>query len=148
MLLANFSSFCIVLTLAACATNTSHHPAEVEYAADGAIESSHDAESLFAPEIIARLSADDRQHMAASLQAAIYGDRGKTFKWQDTGSGNSGSAVALRRGYDPESGRICAELRQILIEQARVVTATGYACRRPSGSWALEPGFQGCRELL
>lgn len=144
MLLAHLFTNCVAVTLAGCATDTTHQPGEVQHA----VNSSHETESLFAPEVVTQLSPDDRQRMAASLQAAMYAERGKTFEWQDSSTGYGGSAVALRRGYNPGSGHICAELRQTLALRKQVLTETGYACRQPNGSWVLEPEMKGNRRLL
>jgi surface antigen len=145
---AGLSPAMVMVGLAACTTDADRAPKNVEHPTASAIESERAPESLFAPEILAGLSDEDREHIMRGLDVAIHGERGKMFNWKNPMTGNSGSAILLRRGFNPDVGRTCAELRQTLIDGGHTFTATGYSCRGPSGAWTIEPELRGNHPLL
>jgi surface antigen len=97
-------------------------------------------DTLLPADIVDQLQPEDREQAARSLREALDAKRGQRIDWNDPGTGASGYSVTLRRGLDPEHHRICSEVRQAIRIQGERHTATGYACRQPDGSWAIDPG--------
>jgi surface antigen len=105
-------------------------------------------DTLLPADIVDKLQPEDREQVAKSLREALEAERGKRIDWHDPATGASGYSVTLRRGLDPEHHRICSEIRQAIRLQGQRHTATGYACRQPDGSWAIDPGQKQYLRLL
>jgi surface antigen len=97
-------------------------------------------DTLLPAEIVDKLQPEDREQAAKSLREALDAKRGQRIDWRDPATGASGYSVTLRRGLDPEHHRICSEVRQAIRIQGQRHAATGYACRQPDGSCAIDPG--------
>jgi surface antigen len=105
-------------------------------------------DTLLPADIVDQLQPEDREQAARSLREALDAKRGQRIDWHDPATGASGYSVTLRRGFDPEHHRICSEVRQAIRIQGQPHTATGYACRQPDGSWAIDRGQKQYLRLL
>ncbi len=83
----------------------------------------------------AALSAGDRAHMAAAVQAALEGDRtGEGRVWQNPQGGRRGTVTPLRTWHD-DAGRPCRDYQSLVTIDGSTRAATASACRDPSGVW-------------
>jgi surface antigen len=105
-------------------------------------------DTLLPADVVAELPPEDRAQAAESLRQALEAERGQRIDWHDTATGASGFSITLRHGLDPEHHRICREIRQAIRFHGRQHAATGYACRQPDGSWAIDPAQKQYLRLL
>ncbi|WP_119460125.1 RT0821/Lpp0805 family surface protein [Rhodospirillaceae bacterium SYSU D60014] len=73
---------------------------------------------------------------AASTAFESYPD-GRSVRWQNPNSGNSGYVVPTRT-YEAAPGRYCREYQTSIVVGGRTETGYGTACRQPDGSWQVE----------
>lgn len=82
---------------------------------------------------IDRMKAEQATQYAVA-QAPI----GQQINWDNPNTGNYGSTTTLRRGTT-NTGASCSQYSQTINVQGRAQTATGVACQRGDGTWAIQP---------
>lgn len=74
----------------------------------------------------------------ATMQAVTSAPVGQPIAWQNNQNGNYGSTVVTSRNYG-QYGQNCAQYSSNIVVNNTRQTATGTACQRPNGTWAIVP---------
>ena len=80
--------------------------------------------------------ADQAEAQRAETQA-YDAPIGKTIRWNNPESGNSGTVTPIRDGTDSASGQYCREYQTTVTVGGKTEDAFGTACRQPDGSWKI-----------
>ena len=95
--------------------------------------------ALFGSAIGRRLVEGDLNLIGQATQQTLEtSPSGSATAWRNPDSGRAGSVVA-GPAYDRES-RPCRPFEQTLAIDDKLERATGVACRRPDGTWDVQPG--------
>lgn len=81
------------------------------------------------------LDRADRIYAMQAQQAAQSAPIGQTISWNNPDSGNAGTVVAARDGYDRNSGAYSREYQTTIWVDGEEQAAYGTSCRQPDGSW-------------
>lgn len=87
-------------------------------------------------EIGASLDKADRAELSYANQRAYTAPIGQQISWNNPQSGNSGTIVPTRDGYD-NSGAYCREFQQTITVGGQKQQGYGRACQQPDGSWKI-----------
>lgn len=87
-------------------------------------------------EIGSSLDRADQQYADQAATRAYSAPIGQRIAWNNPQSGNQGTIVPVRDGYDG-SGAYCREFQQTIVVGGRTEQAHGTACRQPDGSWKI-----------
>jgi len=86
-----------------------------------------------------RLDARDKRMAAAAAQQAFENNQaGQPSVWKNPDSGNSGT-ITPTRTYELANGQYCREYKQTIIIGGEPQPSYGTACRRPDGTWQIQP---------
>tara|TARA_B100000686_G_scaffold351884_1_gene452026 strand:- start:59 stop:535 length:477 start_codon:yes stop_codon:yes gene_type:complete len=95
------------------------------------------AGAWFGGEIGKSLDDADKAAMQKTTQYALESNKsGKTSKWSNPDSGNSGSITPIRTRR-LASNTFCREYQQTITVGNKTEQAYGTACRQPDGSWKI-----------
>ena len=93
--------------------------------------------SIVGSKIGKSLDKVDRLQAARTQQQTLeYAPTGRTGRWNNPDSGNSGTYTPART-YRTAAGRYCREYQQTITVAGETATGYGTACRQPDGSWRL-----------
>lgn len=86
-------------------------------------------------EIGSSLDKADRGAMQSAQYQAYSAPVGQQIVWNNPQSGNSGTIVPIRDGYDQNSGSYCREYQTTVNVGGKKQAAYGTACQQPNGDW-------------
>jgi surface antigen len=90
--------------------------------------------ALVGSEIGSSLDNADRAYANQANTQAHTAPIGQRVSWNNPESGNSGTIVPTRDGYD-SANNYCREYQQTIVVGGKQQSAYGTACRQPDGSW-------------
>lgn len=82
------------------------------------------------------LAASDLPKRDAAARGAYRAPIGEKISWSNPESGNSGSFISTRDGWN-SAGQYCREYRQEIVLRDRTVLSYGTACKQADGAWAV-----------
>lgn len=87
-------------------------------------------------EIGSSLDTADRAALDSAATRAYSAPIGQQITWNNPQSGNHGTIVPTRDGYD-QGGAYCREFNQKITVGGKTQDAYGTACQQPDGSWKI-----------
>ena len=91
---------------------------------------------LLGNSIGASLDKADRAEAARAESRAYTAPVGQQITWNNPNTGNSGTIVPTRDGYD-QGGAYCREFQQTITVGGRQQQGFGKACQQPDGAWKI-----------
>lgn len=92
---------------------------------------------LLGSELGKSLDRADLAYANQAQQQAYAAPVGQAISWNNPDTGNSGTIVPTRDGYQNTSGRYCREYSQTIYVDGKQQTGVGSACQNPDGSWQI-----------
>ena len=89
-------------------------------------------------EVGASLDKADRTYASQAESRAYTAPIGQQITWNNPQSGNAGTIVPVRDGFD-QGGAYCREFQQTIVVGGKNQQAYGKACQQPDGSWKIVP---------
>ena len=92
--------------------------------------------AFIGPDIRSSLSQADQEYAEKAARTAYAGPIGDWVPWQNPQTGNSGTIVALREGYN-SAGTYCRVYRMTVSAGGKSDLAFGTACKQADGAWKI-----------
>lgn len=89
-------------------------------------------------EVGVSLDKADEAHASQAEARALRAKLGEPIRWQNPGTGNSGSVTPIREGADA-GGNVCREFLTVVTIGGKSQNAYGTACQQSDGSWKVQP---------